>query len=110
MSHSLLMRFVFVLATALGASVALAEATWIDVRSTWEHKLGSISGDPNVPHDEIADAIGTLVPDKSSEIVLYCRSGGRAGVAQQALERLGYTNVRNAGGIDEVRQQRAPAS
>ena len=105
-----MIRTVLVPATALGAPAALAQARWIDVRSTWEHKLGSIPGDPNVPHDEIADAIGTLVPDKSSEIVLYCPSAGRAGVAQQTLERLGYTNVRNAGGIDEVRQQRAPAS
>ena len=110
MSHPLVIRFVLVLATAFGAPAALAEARWIDVRSTWEHKLDSIPGDPNVPHDEIADTIGTLVPDKSSEIVLYCRSGGRAGVAQQTLEGLGYTNVRNAGGIEEVRQQRAPAS
>ena len=110
MSQPLLVRLVLVLATALGAPAALAEARWIDVRSTWEHKLDSIPGDPNVPHDEIADAIGTLVPDKSSEIVLYCRSGGRADVAQQTLERLGYTNVRNAGGIDEARKERAPAS
>ena len=110
MARSLLMRFLLLLAATLGASTALAEATWIDVRSTWEHKLGSIPGDPNVPHDEIAEVIGTLVPDKSSEIVLYCRSGGRAGVAQQTLEQLGYTNVRNAGSIEEARQQRAPAS
>ena len=110
MSYPLMIRLALALAALLGSSLALAEATWIDVRSSWEHRLDSIPGDPNVPHDEIAEVIGTLVPDKSSEIVLYCRSGGRAGVAQQTLERLGYTNFRNAGGIDEVRQQRAPAS
>ena len=33
--------------------------------------------------------------DKNDEIVIYCRSGNRSGIATHVLEMLGYTNVKN---------------
>jgi phage shock protein E len=48
-----------------------------------------------------------MFPDKTTEIHLYCRSGGRAGRAMNALEDAGYTNVSNAGGIEDAREARA---
>ena len=41
---------------------------------------------------------------RDTPIYLYCGSGGRAEMAKQRLELLGYTNVTNAGGLDEVRE------
>ena len=38
-----------------------------------------------------------LTPDKT--VVLYCGSGGRAALAGQALQDMGYTDVRNLGGF-----------
>jgi phage shock protein E len=39
--------------------------------------------------------------DRAREIVLYCRSGQRSGLAQESLKALGYTRVFNAGGYQE---------
>ncbi len=33
--------------------------------------------------------------DKEDEIIIYCRSGNRSGIATHVLEMLGYTNVKN---------------
>ena len=108
MHNSLIRRVTTLLALSwctLCAGSALADAVWIDVRSAAENRLDGIPGDANIPHEEIGDAIGTLVPDKSTEIVLYCRSGRRSGIALETLQRLGYTDVRNAGGIAEARKE-----
>ena len=99
-------RIVLTLAAVLACTAALADPLWIDVRSPEEYKAGHIEGDPNLPYEEIAKTIETVAPDKSQEIVLYCERGGRSGVAKLTLGRLGYTNVRNAGGIGDARKER----
>ena len=40
--------------------------------------------------------------DKNALVMLYCKSGRRSGFAKQTLEQLGYSNVVNAGGINDV--------
>jgi len=93
--------------SALGLGVlSNAEPIWIDVRSVSEYNEDHIDGDTFIPHEQIVQQVSELFPDKSSEIHLYCRSGGRAGRALNALEEAGYTNVFNAGGIDDAREQR----
>jgi phage shock protein E len=87
-------------------SMADGEAVWIDVRSSMEHAVDSIEGDARISHDEVLARVTELYPDKTTEIHLYCRSGGRAGQAAEALEQAGYTNVANAGGIDDARKAR----
>lgn len=93
-------------AALLAATAAAADPLWIDVRSPEEYAEGHIAGDPNVPHTEIAARIAALAPAKDAEIVLYCAVGVRSGKAMKTLRSLGYTNVRNAGGIDDARQER----
>lgn len=83
-----------------------ADAVWIDVRTLSEHNEDHIEGDLLVPHGEIVQNVSDMFPDKSTEIHLYCRSGGRAGIALEALEEAGYTNVSNAGGIEDAREKR----
>ncbi len=87
-------------------ALAWADAVWIDVRTAMEHAVDNIDGDVRIPHDEIVEGVSERYPDKSTEIHLYCRSGGRAGQAADALEAAGYTNVANAGGIDDARESR----
>lgn len=87
-------------------SYAEAETVWIDVRSAIEHKIDHIEGDMRVSHTEILDKVIQLYPDKTTNIHLYCRSGGRAGKALLALKEAGYVNVENAGGINDARKQR----
>ena len=79
---------------------------WIDVRSSIEHKIDSIEGDLRITHYEIVSEVQKRFPDKNADITLYCRSGGRAGIAKSALEKAGYTQIKNAGGISDARKQR----
>ena len=75
----------------------------IDVRSAGEFASGALPGAHNISHEQIAEQISRLAPDKSAPIVLYCRSGRRSGLAQDALQALGYQQVINAGGIDSLK-------
>ena len=88
------------------SAMILADEVWIDVRTSMEHVVDNIEDDVRVPHDDIVAGVSEHYPDKSSEIYLYCRSGGRAGQAADALHAAGYTNVTNAGGIDDARETR----
>ncbi|GAA4092625.1 rhodanese-like domain-containing protein [Zhongshania borealis] len=88
------------------STTAYAEPAWIDVRSELEHRIDSINGDVRISHGEIVQELSKILPDKNAEIHLYCRSGGRAGKAMAALQAAGYSNVSNAGSIDDARNQR----
>lgn len=102
-----LLRSVLVFLTlALSPILANATTMWIDVRTEAEHKQDHIEGDPLIPHGDIVEQVSERFPDRDAELKLYCRSGNRAGIAKSALESAGYTNVTNAGSIDEVRQAR----
>lgn len=54
--------------------------------------------DAVIPFDEITDRLSQLPSDKSTPIVLYCRSGSMSQQAAQALANLGYTNVSHVEG------------
>ena len=92
--------------SSLVAAEAADATVWIDVRSSVEHMVDSIEGDPLISHSEIVDEVTVLYPDRDTEIKLYCLSGGRAEQAKTALEHAGYTNVSNAGGIEDARKLR----
>jgi len=80
------------------------DAVWIDVRTPQEYSSGHLDGATNIPHTEIGDQIASVTEDKSAPIKLYCRSGGRAGMAKEKLEEMGYTNVENVGGLDDAKE------
>ena len=69
----------------------------LDVRTPEEFRAGYIPGALNIPYDRLPGALPET--PKDTPIVLYCRSGNRAGVAQRALEKAGYTRVFNFGGL-----------
>lgn len=79
-------------------------ALLVDVRSQQEFDQGHLEGATLIPHDQIAARASELGVDKTRPIVLYCRTGNRSGQAKRALEELGYTNVRNAGGYESLKQ------
>ena len=83
-----------------------ADITWIDVRSQVEHSIDSIEGDVRITHGIIVQKVSEKFPNKNTEIHLYCRSGGRAEKAMSALKKAGYTNVSNAGSINDARKER----
>lgn len=74
----------------------------IDVRNQEEYSKGHLKGAVLIPYTEIEQKINSAVTDKNSVIVLYCRSGRRAGIAKETMERIGYKNVSNLGGMEEA--------
>lgn len=89
-------------AKAAAAKPARAQGIWIDVRTPEEYESGHLDGAINIPHDQIAAKIAAASPDKNAPVNLYCRSGKRAGIAKQELEKLGYTRVTNHGGYQDL--------
>ena len=75
---------------------------WIDVRTPAEYETGHLPGALNINFDVMASKISDITSNKDSEIYLYCKSGRRSGFAKQTLEKLGYKNVTNAGGLKRV--------
>ena len=52
-----------------------------------------------VPNELIEDAEIPELPRKDQLILVYCRSGRRSKIAAEALVELGYTNIKEFGGI-----------
>lgn len=77
-------------------------AVLIDVRTAEEYRDGHIDGSVNIPLDRISSVENT-VKDKSTPLYVYCLSGGRSGQAVSYLKQIGYTNVKNIGGISSYR-------
>lgn len=74
----------------------------IDVRTEAEWNSGHLEGAILIPYDGIGEKIGAVAEDKSKPIYLYCRSGRRSRIAKEALEKLGYKDVRNLGSLEEA--------
>lgn len=74
----------------------------IDVRTPDEYATGHLDGAVNFNWEDpsFADQVATL--DKNGVYVLYCRSGNRAGQAVDAMKSMGFTNLTNAGGVDNA--------
>jgi rhodanese-related sulfurtransferase len=83
----------------LQARLAGADAPLLlDVRTPAEYAAGHIPGAVNIPHDQAADRLEELRPYQDREIVLYCKSGRRAGIAADALAQAGFSRLRHLAG------------
>ena len=71
----------------------------LDAREQDEYDEGHIPGAILIPYGEIADRAEKELPDKDQLILVYCRSGRRSKIAAEELVKLGYTNVKEFGGI-----------
>ena len=71
----------------------------LDVRTQEEFDEAHIDGAILIPDYEIADKAEGVLKDKDQLILVYCRSGRRSKLAAEALVKLGYTNVKEFGGI-----------
>jgi len=78
-----------------------AGAKIVDVRSSQEFADESYPGAVNLPLSIIAAKLDELGP-KDGPIVLYCASGARSAQAARLLKQEGFTNVVNAGGLDDM--------
>ena len=71
----------------------------IDARTQSEYDEGHIPGAILIPEYEIASRAEKELSDKNQLILVYCRSGRRSKIAAEELVKLGYTNVKEFGGI-----------
>jgi len=78
----------------------------VDVRTPHEFQSGAYPGAVNIELDELMERYSDLGNNKSRDIVVYCASGARSAYAQRMLAQIGYTNVRNGGGIAAMMSQR----
>ena len=91
------------LVTLFFSSVLFSDEYFIiDVRSLDEVQTGILEDAIHIEWTKISSEIDNLNLSKDDEIFLYCRSGNRSGKAQVILQDLGFTNVLNAGGINEA--------
>ncbi|MEY8248450.1 MAG: rhodanese-like domain-containing protein [Bermanella sp.] len=95
------------IACLLFSSPLLADTIWLDVRSHGEFAGESLPGSINIPHTQVATDISATIKDKEAKINVYCRSGGRSGMALGVLQKMGYSNVTNVGGISDARKLQA---
>lgn len=80
---------------------------WIDVRTPEEYAQGHIAGSINIPFEIIGSEIGSITRDVDDDIRVYCRSGRRSGVAMDTLKGMGYANVINEGGYEDLMVRKA---
>ena len=71
----------------------------LDTREQDEFNEGHIAGAILIPYTEIENKAEEMLPDKDKLILVYCRSGRRSKIAAESLSKLGYTNVKEFGGI-----------
>lgn len=110
-ASALFSRLAIALFLLTGSAVCMAEVTDIpaaelmqrikanraglilDVRSAEEYAEGHIPGAVNIPHDQLGPRLAEISSYKDKEVVLYCRSGKRAGIAANTLQAAGFSKL-----------------
>jgi rhodanese-related sulfurtransferase len=78
--------------------LASGKAKLIDVREESEWAAGHAQGAEHMGKGVIERDVEERVPDKSTELILYCGGGFRAALSADNLQRMGYTNVASLAG------------
>src|ERR1043166_488645 len=87
------------------------DATLVDVREDNEWDAAHAAGAIHLGKGIIERDIERTVPDKSSELILYCGGGYRSALAADVLQTMGYTNVWSmAGGWKAWKESGAPVT
>ena len=71
----------------------------LDTREQDEFDEGHIPNAILIPYTQIENKAEEMIPDKDKLILVYCRSGRRSKIAAESLSKLGYSNVKEFGGI-----------
>ncbi|SUT87221.1 periplasmic protein [Actinobacillus ureae] len=89
-------------ANSQSAAAKKAQGIWTDIRTAEEFVTGHIEGAINIPVEQISAKIHQLTEDRDAPIHLYCRSGLRADVALTELQKLGYRQMTNHSGYQDL--------
>lgn len=71
----------------------------VDVREEDELIEGYIENSILIPLDTVENQAENVLKDKNQTILVYCRSGRRSAMACDILDKLGYSDVYDFGGI-----------
>ena len=71
----------------------------LDTRTQEEYDDEHIPSAILIPYDEVTEKAEGVLTNKDQLILVYCRSGRRSKIAAEALVKLGYTNIKEFGGI-----------
>jgi len=74
----------------------------VDVRTPQEFRSGAVPNAVNIPLDEMMQRYEELGNNAEREIIVYCASGARSAYAQRMLAQIGYSNVKNGGGVAQM--------
>lgn len=87
---------------------SFAKTIWVDVRTPEEFAQGHVKHASNLPlSDSLVSQIQRAGVNKDDVVLLYCRSGHRAGLAQVALQKAGYAKAQNLGGFADLKASQA---
>ena len=100
-----LLKTSFFITLLFSSLLSSNEVIVIDVRSLEEVKTGIIESAIHIEWTEIEKEISNIDISKDQSIYLYCRSGNRSGKAMAILEKMGFTNAKNIGGIIEAAEK-----
>ena len=70
----------------------------LDVRTPEEYAEGHVPGAINIDYRQIKNNLAKLLPYKDDTVIVYCRSGYRAGIAKKILAKNGFTKLRHLSG------------
>lgn len=70
----------------------------LDVREPDEFKKGHIPKATNIPRGLLEFKVAKEIPNKDAQILVYCKSGGRACLACSTLLEMGYKNAKSIAG------------
>jgi len=82
----------------------------VDVRTPQEFRSGAVPNAINISLDELMNRYEELGNNADREIIVYCATGARSAYAQRLLMQIGYTNVKNGGGLHAMMAQARSAS
>jgi phage shock protein E len=81
---------------------------YVDVRTPGEWTEGRVQGAIHIPYTELANRLGELEAYRDADIVLYCRTGRRSGIAEQIMTQAGFERLHNGGGLTDLARQGVP--
>ncbi|MBU0936155.1 MAG: rhodanese-like domain-containing protein [Spirochaetes bacterium] len=70
-----------------------------------EYSYGAYPGAINIPLDDLPERALEFT-DKNQEMILYCASGARSAYGQRILKQMGFTKVKNGGGLSDIMSRR----
>jgi phage shock protein E len=95
---------------AAEAQQPAAAVVYVDVRTPAEYASGHVTGSLNIPVEEMERRWQELEPYRDQQVVLYCRTGRRSGLAMDVLKSKGFKLLENGVNLDRMVARGLPVS